>query len=223
VATRYTIDVCPGDDFLACDKGPGAWQPTGISGVGGAENMRLGSWNSAGFIAGSYTLRLSVTSQNTVTGRSQTLNDYYPVLVEYTVPLPAGCSPGALDADGDGIPDACDNCAAMANPGQQDADGDGAGDVCDNCSLVANGPAIPDAGGNIQRDTDEDGFGNLCDGDFNQNGYTDSADFSKLKSLLGQLGYPEQDLNGNGLVDSADFSIFMPMITQPPGPAGELF
>jgi hypothetical protein len=36
-----------------------------------------------------------------------------------------------LDADGDGIGDATDNCPNVANPGQEDSDGDGIGDACD--------------------------------------------------------------------------------------------
>jgi len=35
------------------------------------------------------------------------------------------------DSDGDGIPDAVDNCPAVSNSGQEDADGDGIGDACD--------------------------------------------------------------------------------------------
>jgi alpha-tubulin suppressor-like RCC1 family protein len=35
------------------------------------------------------------------------------------------------DADGDGVPDASDNCPAAANPSQADADADGTGDACE--------------------------------------------------------------------------------------------
>ncbi|MFI5394766.1 MAG: thrombospondin type 3 repeat-containing protein [Candidatus Binatia bacterium] len=37
------------------------------------------------------------------------------------------------DTDGDGIPDAQDNCPSVANSDQRDSDGDGVGDVCDLC------------------------------------------------------------------------------------------
>src|SRR5262249_40374651 len=53
-------------------------------------------------------------------------------------------APTADDADGDGIPDAMDNCPHTFNPirpvdnGMQgDADGDGVGDACDPCPLDA--------------------------------------------------------------------------------------
>jgi hypothetical protein len=43
-------------------------------------------------------------------------------------PLPAVAPP---DGDGDGIPDARDNCVAVANADQADADADGVGDACE--------------------------------------------------------------------------------------------
>ena len=58
------------------------------------------------------------------------------------------------DTDGDGIPDAADNCPAVPNPYQVDSDDDGAGDACDNCLGLPN----PDQG-----DMDGDGFGDACD------------------------------------------------------------
>jgi YD repeat-containing protein len=72
-----------------------------------------------------------------------------------------------IDTDGDGIPDASDNCPTVSNPDQQDTDGDGIGDACDpdidndnifnpsdNCPTVYN----PD-----QLDSDGDGIGDACD------------------------------------------------------------
>lgn len=37
----------------------------------------------------------------------------------------------AIDSDGDGVPDAADNCTQAANPAQRDTDGDGIGNACD--------------------------------------------------------------------------------------------
>ena len=71
------------------------------------------------------------------------------------------------DTDGDGAPDAYDNCPQIANTDQADNDNDEKGDVCDddddndtvmddndNCPLVAN---------TDQADSDGDGLGNACD------------------------------------------------------------
>ena len=38
---------------------------------------------------------------------------------------------GSADADGDGVPDAADNCPGVRNPDQADSDVDGIGDACD--------------------------------------------------------------------------------------------
>ncbi len=57
------------------------------------------------------------------------------------------------DSDGDGIPDAIDNCPTVANADQHDEDADGLGDACDPC------PYLP---GNAD-DSDGDGVGDACD------------------------------------------------------------
>lgn len=60
---------------------------------------------------------------------------------------------GALDSDGDGVPDAVDNCPAIANADQGNEDGDALGDACDPCPELA-GDAT---------DSDGDGVGDACD------------------------------------------------------------
>ena len=58
------------------------------------------------------------------------------------------------DLDGDGIPNAADNCPLIPNAGQEDGDRDGVGDVCDNCPGTFN-PDQTDANGN--------GIGDVCE------------------------------------------------------------
>ncbi len=43
------------------------------------------------------------------------------------------------DSDGDGVPDASDNCPLVANAGQQDCDNDGTGDACESSQTISTG------------------------------------------------------------------------------------
>lgn len=65
-------------------------------------------------------------------------------------PDAGGGSPS--DLDGDGVPNAMDNCPERANPAQANEDSDALGDACDPCPPFAGGA-----------DADGDGVGDACD------------------------------------------------------------
>jgi hypothetical protein len=72
-----------------------------------------------------------------------------------------------VDSDGDGAPDAADNCAWLANPEKHDLDGDTIGDACDVdddndrvFDLVDNCAAVPNPD---QASIDRHALGDACD------------------------------------------------------------
>ena len=134
----------------------------------------------------------------------------------------------APDTDGDGFPDALDNCPAAPNADQLDTDGDGLGDECDDdddgdgvldsedacpldasnaCGPDTDGDGIFDAGDNCplvsnadQTDTDGDGIGDACDSDGDNDGIDDSVD----PCPTNPLNTCQTDLDGDGIPNPQD-------------------
>lgn len=123
----------------------------------------------------------------------------------------------ASDTDGDGIPDATDNCPFTSNPAQTDSDGDGVGDACDLClgfndNLDGDGDGVPDGcdvcpGGDDNVDTEGDGVPDACDNcpghtnpsqtDSDGDGFGDACD--KCPGFNDNL-----DSDGDGVPDACD-------------------
>jgi len=121
------------------------------------------------------------------------------------------------DGDGDGIPDADDNCPGVSNADQADFDYDSVGDVCDNCLEAPN---------RDQDDCDNDYCGNLCDCDYDQSGTCGFLDFAGFVDAFGVWVPPNscsiyrhfEPLDGP--VGFLDFAFFVANFAQPPGPSG---
>jgi hypothetical protein len=104
---------------------------TGFVPAGGTATLTLvvvpGALKSGGF-AGS-----TISAKITVHGKD--LSDHV-LSFTTTVTITFTTQP---DTDGDGIPDAVDNCPLVFNPSQLDNDGDGIGDCCDPDTLTPPG------------------------------------------------------------------------------------
>jgi Tol biopolymer transport system component len=100
----------------------------------------------------------------------------------------------SADSDDDGIPDDGDLSGTAGDAPCVD----GETRVCDdNCRATANA---------LQTDTDSDGYGNACDGDLNNDGEVNQADFIQFRGYWG-TSEALADFNGDGGVNQADFMI----------------
>lgn len=98
--------------------------------------------------------------------------------------LSAGSAMAQADNDGDGIPDADDNCPQAMNTNQSDIDNDGVGDACDDQDDTdTDGDGVRDDADNCpftanaaQLDADEDGTGDACVNDADGDGLADASD-----------------------------------------------
>lgn len=107
------------------------------------------------------------------------------------------------DTDGDGVPDAEDNCPNEANTDQADGDGDGIGDACDadrDGDGVGNGADnCPDLANANQADLDGDGLGDACDSDRDGDGVANGSD-----NCPNNPNPDQADSDGDGLGDACD-------------------
>ncbi len=104
------------------------------------------------------------------------------------------------DRDGDGVPDAKDNCIEIANSDQRDSNSDGLGNLCD-------------------ADIDGDGIVTTSWGIMFP--LTRRGDIEWILQASSHGHYdPHCDLNGDNKVDSSDFSIAQQRLFHPPGPSG---
>jgi hypothetical protein len=147
----------------------------------------------------------------------------------FAVGFPLVAMGGAPDADGDGIPDAVDNCPTVPNANQANGDlplPDAFGNVCDNCSArqQATGPAAGGLPGSC--DSNLDGYGNACDGDFNNDGGAAIPDLTGFlvpgMNMAVPPGNASVDMNCDGAISIPDLTgFFTPQVNMPPGPSGK--
>ncbi|MES2154847.1 MAG: thrombospondin type 3 repeat-containing protein [bacterium] len=112
------------------------------------------------------------------------------------------------DVDGDGWPNAVDDCVFIADPGQADLDLDGKGDVCDadrdNDAIVNAADDCPDNANPTQADLDGNGLGDACDPDIDGDTVANGVDNCPYASNLQQ-----DDLDRDGVGDVCQESRFL--------------
>ena len=113
---------------------------------------------------------------------------------------PTGKCPRPVDSDGDGLPNACDNCPSAYDPSGADSDNDGIGDACDD----SDGDGLSDF---EEMNQGLDGFvtnPNLADTD--GDGISDGDEVNPNRPLYGYTSDPTMfDSDGDGEDDGYEF------------------
>src|SRR4029453_1726357 len=104
------------------------------------------------------------------------------------------------DVDGDGVPNASDNCLYVPNANQRDTNGDGFGNLCDG-DVDNNGTVTTSWGVTTPPPA--------------------QGDLERIQITAAAAGYvADQDLDGDNDVDADDVSIAAYSLFFPPGPKG---
>ena len=116
------------------------------------------------------------------------------------------CPEPKSDTDGDGIPDADDNCPNTPNSDQTDSNADGVGDACggdlDNDGVEDTIDNCPGALNPRQVDTDQDGVGDACDNcPWASNSDQTDTDGDGDGDVCEP---PDSDMDGDGIPDADD-------------------
>ncbi|MBK7975313.1 MAG: thrombospondin type 3 repeat-containing protein [Deltaproteobacteria bacterium] len=161
VSYRARIAVAPPSDGFEIERG--AW--AGDTWVRAADPL-----DGSVTVDGSG-VTVTLSNDERSTAGALTVGAGGPLDLQYAVRIYPSSGSGPLDGDGDGVPDASDNCPLVSNPGQADSDGDGVGDACESGGNGdRDGDGIPDASDNCidvpnadQADSDGDGTGDACE------------------------------------------------------------
>ena len=136
---------------------------SGVSAIAGSSNNTIALKNGAVLSWGSNVHGQCIIPAAAQSGVTAIGGGYlYNIALKYIDPN---------DTDGDGIPDATDNCPSVANPTQVDCDGNGVGDAC-------------------ELDCNRNGFADVCEilsgavTDQNLNGIPDTCEVSSVSRVL---------------------------------------